>query len=118
NGTSLGHESLPEKMERMMRDPNELEGYLRRGEHQMRWSRSDSRRLHLIEGVAEYCRHFPRIRPILIERLHGWCEDDLKDMLYRLTRFDLPHPLTVQRAEFIAFLTLTRRARLLGALEN
>lgn len=118
NGTSLGHEALPQKMERMMRDPNELEGYLRRGEHQMRWSRRDSRRLHLIEGVAEYCRHFPHIRPILIERLHGWCEDELKAMLYRLTEFDLPHPLTAQRAEFIAFLTLTRRARLLEALEN
>lgn len=118
NGTSLGHELLPEKMQRMMRDPNALAGYLRRGEHQMRWARDDNRRLPLIEGVVEYCRHFPQIRPILIERLRGWCEDDLKAMLYRLTQFDLPHPITTQRAEFIAFLTLTRRARLLEALEN
>ncbi|PWV75313.1 MULTISPECIES: hypothetical protein [Halomonas] len=118
NGTSLGHELLPEKMQRMMRDPNELAGYLRRGQHQMRWARDDSRRLPLIEGVVAYCRHFPHIRPILIERLQRWCEDDLEAMLYRLTQFDLPHPLTAQRAEFIAFLTLTRRARLLEALEN
>lgn len=118
NGTSLGHELLPQKMQRMMRDPKELAGYLRRGKHQMRWSRHDRRRLPLIGGVADYCRHFPHIRPILIERLQGWCEDALREMLYRLTQFDLPHPLTSQRAEFIAFLTLTRRARLLRALEK
>ncbi|MCI0592367.1 hypothetical protein C8E00_10231 [Chromohalobacter marismortui] len=118
NGTSLGHELQQRKMQRMMRDPNELDGYLRRGEHQMRWAKGDRRRLPLIAGVAAYCKHFPDIRPTLIERLHGWCEDDLKTMLNSLTQFDLPHPFTQERAEFVAFLTLERRGRLLQALEN
>lgn len=118
NGTSLGHELQPQKMERMMRDPNELEGYLRRGEHQMRWARGDRRRLPLIEGVIRYCEHYPGIRPVLIEHLRGWSEEDLQTILWSLTRFDLPHPFTQQRAEFVGFLTLTRRDRLLQALEN
>lgn len=101
-----------------MRDPDELEGYLRRGRHHMRWTKDDRQRMPLIEGVAQYCRQFPVIRPILIEMLQRWCEDDLRSILNRLTHFDLPHPLTPQRAEFMAFLTLTRRQRLLQALEN
>lgn len=38
NGTSLGHELQPQKMGRMMRDRNELDAYLNRGQHHMRWS--------------------------------------------------------------------------------
>ena len=118
NGTSLGHELQPEKMQRMVRDPNEFNAYLRRGEHQMRWSLGDERRLPSIQGIVRYCEHFPEIRAILIERLVGVCEDELVAMLHNLTCFDLPHPFTQQRAEFVAFLTLRRRERLLQALEN
>lgn len=118
NGTSLGHELQPEKMQRMMLDPNELNAYLLRGGHQLRWTFDDKKRLPLIEGVAKYCEHFPDIRPILIDRLEGVCEDQLKLELASLSRFDLPHPFTQQRAEFVAFLTIERRKRLLQALEN
>lgn len=82
------------------------------------WAKGDKRRLPLIQGVAQYCQHFPSVRPILIERLHGWSEESLKVMLQSLTRFDLPHPFTQQRAEFVVFLTRARRERLLQALEN
>ncbi|GGY02264.1 hypothetical protein GCM10007160_32770 [Litchfieldella qijiaojingensis] len=118
NGTSLGHELQPKKMQRMMRDPNELNAYLHRGEHQMRWAKGDPRRLPLIEGVVRYCEHYPEVRPILIERLSQWHEEALEAMLLNLTRFDMPAPFTQSRAEFVAFLTLTRRERLLQALEN
>jgi hypothetical protein len=118
NGTSLGHELQVEKFERMMRDPNELDAYLRRGRHHMRWSKDDRKRLPLIEGVIQYCVKYPDIRRILIDHLQGWCEDDLRAMLHSLTRFDLPHSFTQQRADFVAFLTLIRRERLLQALEN
>ncbi|MBE0508678.1 MAG: hypothetical protein IBX50_18500 [Marinospirillum sp.] len=118
NGTSLGHELLPEKMQRMIHDHNELNAYLRRGRHQMRWTANDQQRLPLIGGITRYCNQYPEIRPILIEHLGRLCEDNLKTMLFDLTRFDLPHPLTQQRAEFIAFLTLTRKRLLLQALEN
>lgn len=118
NGTSLGHELQSDKMRRMMRDPNELNGYLRRGKHQMRWSLTERERLPLIDGVSRYCEHFPEIRPILIERLLGVCEDELETVLVNYTQFDIPQPLTQQRAEFIAFLTIQRRNGLLQALEN
>jgi len=118
NGTSLGHELEPAKMQRMTRDSNELEGYLRRGRHQMRRRIDDQRRMPLVGGIRQYCEQFPATRPILMERLHRLCEDELKCMLQQLTRFDIPHPLTEQRADFITFLTITRRDRLLQALEN
>lgn len=118
NGTSLGHELQPRKMQRMMRDTNELNGYLRRGQHHMRRAKGDEHRMPFIGGVAQYCLQFPKIKPILIEKLYNWGDDELKEMLNSLTLFDLPHPFMQQRAEFIAFLTLTRRERLLQALEK
>lgn len=118
NGTSLGHELELTKMRRMMRQTSELDGYLRRGKHQMRWAEGGQRRMPLIEGVRWYCEQYPDIRPILIERLRGLCEDELSIMLNQMTQFDIPHPFTEQRAEFVAFLTLARRERLLQALEN
>ncbi|HBP40999.1 MAG: hypothetical protein ACTJG4_09565 [Vreelandella alkaliphila] len=118
NGTSLGHELQSRKMQSMMHDSHQLNAYLRRGRHHMRWAKEDQNRLPLIQGVAQYCQQFPIARPILIERLQRWCDDDLRKILNYLTCFDLPHPFTQQRADFVAFLTLTRRERLLQALEK
>lgn len=84
----------------------------------MRWAKGDPKRLPLIQGVNLYCQQFPTIRPILIERLRRWCDDDFRELLSHLTDFDLPHPLTQQRADFVEFLTLARRERLLQALEK
>lgn len=105
-------------MQRMMRDSNELDAYLRKGWHQMRWAKNDEKRLPLLEGVARYCQQYPRVRPLLVERLQQWSDEQLSAILLELTHFDMPHPFTQQYAEFVAFLTLTRRARLLQALEN
>ena len=58
------------------------------------------------------------MKPVLIERLRGWSHESLKAMLHELMLFDMPHPLTEQRAEFVTLLTSTRRERLLQALEN
>lgn len=118
NGTSLGHELQPQKMQRMMRDHSEFNAYLKRGRHHMRWAKGEKKRLPLTQGVHQYCQQFPAIRPILIERLRRWCDDDLRGLLCNLTDFDLPHPFTQQRAEFVAFLTLARREQLLLALEK
>ena len=113
-----------EKFQRMMRDskdpdvPNELNAYLRRGQHHMRWAKDDRKRMSLIDGVVRYCAEYPDVRLILIEHLQRWCEDDLRKMLHSLTCFELPHPFTQQRADFVAFITLIRRQRLLQALEN
>jgi hypothetical protein len=118
NGTSLGHELQQDKMQSMMRDHHQLACYIRRGCHQMRWHSGDNQRLSLTEGVVRYCEHFPRIRPILIELLAGLCKDEIRQHLHDMTLFDIPHPLTQQRADFVAFLTLKRRDGLLQALEN
>lgn len=118
NGTSLGHELQPSKMQRMMRDRNELNAYLRRGAHQMRWAKADKKRMPLIESVARYCQSYPHIRALLRERLEGWSVTDLENMLLNYTHFNLPHPLTEQRAEFVAYLTQVRKEHLLQALEN
>lgn len=116
NGTSLGHELNPAKMRRMRNDPSELEGYLRRGRHQMRWARQDERRLNLVNGVERFCEHYPDIRPLLHNKLTQWSGAQFSSILENYTNFEIPAPLTVERAEFVEFLTLTRRERLLQVL--
>lgn len=116
NGTSLGHELNPAKMRRMRNDPSELEGYLRRGRHQMRWARQDERRLNLVNGVERFCEHHPDIRPLLHNKLTQWSGAQFSSILENYTNFEIPAPLTVERAEFVEFLTLTRRERLLQVL--
>ncbi|MFC0336924.1 hypothetical protein SAMN05421848_3063 [Kushneria avicenniae] len=118
NGTSLGHELQSKKMQNMMHNPHEFDAYLTRGKHQMRWSKNAPNRLPLIEGVASYCSRYPKVKPALIESLSGWKEEALETILQSFTRFDIPQPFTQQRAEFVAYLTLKRRERLLRALEN
>lgn len=118
NGTSLGHEILPEKAARMLRDTNEMEGYLRRGKHQMRWSLSEQKRMPLVEGVKRYCEKYPRIKGLLVERLRQWDDGDLWGILESLIEYRLPSPFTQCNAEFVQHLTLARRGRLLQALET
>lgn len=118
NGTSLGHELLPRKAQRMMKDSNELEAYFRRGEHHMCWSLSDQKRLHLIDGVRRYCESYPEVKDLLAQRLCQWDEAALWDTLDHFTKFDMPAPFTQDSAEFVQYLTLARRERLLQALET
>nr|WP_300312865.1 hypothetical protein [Halomonas sp.] len=119
NGTSLGHELLPEVARRKMRDPNEFAAYLRKGEHHMRWSLHDRKRLRLIEGVERFGESYPEVKDLLINRLRQWDEEDLWGILSGFTKFtDMPAPFTQENAEFVQFLTLARRERLIQALET
>lgn len=117
NGTSLSHELKPEKMQSMMRDPIQLKAYLKRGKHQMRWSLDEGERLSLIDGVVKYCQHYPEIKPLLINKLQRFSETELTTMLDSYTLFELPHPFTKCRSNFLVFLLLERKKCLLKALE-
>lgn len=118
NGTSLSHELKSEKMQSMMRDPIQLDAYLKRGKHQMRWSIDEGERLPLIDGVVKYCQHYPEIKPLLKNKLQRLNETELTRMLDSYTLFELPYPFTKYRSNFLAFLLLERKKCLLKALET
>lgn len=117
NGTSLGHELFPTKFSKCIKDDNMLAAYVRRGCHHMKWGIEDTKRLPLIDGVILYCKKYPDIIAILIDKL-CWKDSDLIEILSELTTFDIKSPLTPERAEFIFKLTLYRKNLLLQNLES
>jgi hypothetical protein len=117
NGTSLGHELFPDKFIKCLSDEHMLSAYVRRGQHHMKWNITDSKRMPLIEGVYQYCKKYPDIIPLLLDRLN-WKEDELHRLLIELTTFNIESPLTVERAEFIYKLTCFRRRLLFKQIEN
>ena len=117
NGTSLGHELFPSKFLKCINDEIMLAAYVRRGCHHMKWNIEEKKRLPLIEGVYLYCKKFPDIIPILIEKLN-WKNDTLGEILSELTTFDIKSSLTPDRVKFVLKLTLYRKNLLLKTLES
>ena len=117
NGTSLGHEIFPIKFPEFRGNSDMLDGYIRRGRHQMRWALDDDVRLPLIQGVVDYAKEYPSVTPSLIDSL-AWSEDELEQSLTQLVSFDIESPLTKDRASFVFFLARHRRALLTELLEK
>lgn len=115
NGTSLGHELFPTKIAHYMNDKSSLLRYIMRGRHQMKWRQQDEHRMPLIEGVLLYCKKYPRVVPLLKDRLN-WDEGRLQEILSLFTAFDIQSPLTAERAEFVQELTVLRKRLLLDHL--
>ncbi len=82
----------------------------------MKWHKDDEGRLPLIEGVSRYCRKYPEVIPLLIDRVQ-WEDDALFKILSELTTFNIQSPLTAERAAFIHKLTCYRKRLLLEELE-
>jgi len=117
NGTSLGHEIPPIKFPKFRSNSDMLDGYIRRGRHQMRWALENDVRLPLIQGVVDYAKEYPSVTPSLIDSL-AWSEDELEQSLTQLVSFDIKSPLTEDRAAFVLFLASHRRALLTELLEK
>lgn len=75
SGSSLGRELLEEKVNRMLKDSNELEAYIRRGKSEIHWEGVKGKQPHLdlvskiaASGHSEYVKkEIERIRGIYIE---------------------------------------------------
>lgn len=115
NGTSLGHEIFPNKFSKFMTDPVMLNAYISRGRHQMKWDLSDDKRLPLIGGVIKFAKKHPEVILSILKSL-DWDDRILEHSLNKLVLFGIDTPLSQERAEFIHFLTISRKKILLGLL--
>lgn len=113
NGTSLGHERFPNKF--LTWTGADLERYIVKGRHHVRWSLSDSKPLQghfaLLERVIQ---EWPDTREVARQRLN-FDVSKLSDAIVDLTEIDLPVRLSADRAAFMLSL-LTRRYQLLKSL--
>ncbi|MBN4079303.1 HipA domain-containing protein [Beggiatoa alba] len=106
NGTSMGHEILPEKFAAFSNPPR-TERYVARGKHHMKWRLSDAGRINHGVFLQEFVAKYPQARGWMLKCL-GTKSDVLSAIVNKLTEFDVPVPLSPERAEFMSSLLIYR----------
>ena len=117
NGTSMGHEIFPSKFKHY-EDATNLEKYVSKGWHQMKWGINDTASLGHIEMVKKFANKYPETRHLILDCLKRINYDAFKSTLDTLTTFDVPVRLTAERAAFMLRLLQFRHQHLLQELEK
>jgi hypothetical protein len=115
NGTSLGYEIFSNKMADFS-DPARLERYIARGTHHMRWDIADERPAQHVALIQRLLEHYPKQREDINKRLLGFNVEAMWAMIRGMTEFDIPVPLSPERAEFVCHLTEARYKVLIHSL--
>jgi len=117
NGTSLGHELTISRIETLLKNNAEMDAYIWRGTHHLRWRETDEKKmnhgelLRLIAASAPYC--LPYITQMLLFE-----SDDLSAEIKSVARIECPIRLSDLRVDFMISLTLRRRELLVKKLEQ
>lgn len=115
NGTSFGHEIQQDKFG-TFRDNNKRDRYIERGTHHLKWRISDVKKRTHLDLLADILK----LAPKTAENIGEICSIDLdaaRDAILKLTTFDHPQPLSVERAEFMLTLLAARKQRIAAVLE-
>lgn len=116
NGTSLGHEVHPLKLN--LFDKKRLHTYIMRGKHHLKWSKEDKTGNPHADLCQAFCAHLPRTKPVMQYLLDKLNFRDVENILHTLTLYNVPQPLTLERATFMLKLLKARHAHLQAALEH
>jgi hypothetical protein len=113
NGTSLGHERFPSLVATWT--DADVERYLNRGTHHVRWSIGDNRQEQaaLLAGVLN---EWPETRQMTTARIAELTIGHIEDYNSDLLRIDCPVRLTDERFAFMHRLMAFRLRRIVGAL--
>ncbi|SRR5579883_687963 len=117
NGTSMGHEISPTKFDSYT-DASQLEKYLNRGWHHMKWKLSDTAQAGHIELLKKFINKYPETRQLMVTCLKMVNYETLKTILDNLVEFDVPVRLSKERANFMLELLNFRYQRLLNELQS
>ncbi|MBS0358870.1 MAG: HipA domain-containing protein [Proteobacteria bacterium] len=112
NGTSMGHEILPEKF-----DTKNIEKYVSDGTHHMRW-KLDTLRIEHCEFLKRIIQQYPETVETIRNCLRRLDYEFFEKTLDFLTQFDVPVKLTKDRAKFMLKLLEFRYKRLLNLLSE
>lgn len=115
NGTSLGHEIMGRKLAGFF-DRERMERYVGRGTHHMRWRADDEGRPQHAALISRLLERFPAVREHARSRLERFNIAAMRTIIRSMTEFEIPVPLSPERAEFVSDLTETRYRRLLDAV--
>lgn len=117
NGSSMGREIFYNKLEHFKED-NNLEKYVNRGWHHMKWSINDTTPAGHLTMLKKFIHQYPEAQPIILDCLKKLGYNSFKPILDRLIAFNVPVKLTAERANFMLKLLQFRYQYLLRELEN
>ena len=110
NGTAMGYEVTPEGLAKRL---NNLDSYIAKGTHHMKWHMNDAKQQGHFELLANLITHSPSTKDTMAELLH--CDlSALYDRIIGLTRYDIRNEnyrLTPERAEFMIALLKARHQK-------
>jgi hypothetical protein len=115
NGTSLGHEIIQQKMDKLA-ERDSLMRYVSRGHHHMKWKQSDPQQQGHAEMMKTLVSRYPELKERVCEHLKTFDMGAFTSMIRVLAEFDVPVPLTAKRAAFILELTEFRCNNLVNQL--
>lgn len=105
NGTSLGYEITDEKLVNF-ESPSRRATYIKKGRHHIKDS-IDGHRLGHLEFVEFVVREFPYFHDLIAEFFNVDMQK-IADTILELTSFDIPIPLSEQRAKLMISLIKDR----------
>lgn len=115
NGTSLGHELTESRIQSFLKNRHELDAYILRGTHHLRWRETDEKRMRhadLLRAVLDLGSGISLfVKPLLM-----FSDEDLVREVESVQKIDCPIRLSNLRADFMITLTLRRRELLLESL--
>lgn len=117
NGTSLGWE-IPRIKFSHYDDPKQLEQYISRGWHHMKWDLNDTTGVKHLEMLKKLAEFYPETLQIMLDCLNKVNFEVLGEMLEELTTFNVPVRLSEERAKFMLRLLQFRHSYLLNGLEK
>ena len=116
NGTSMGHEILPEKFH-LFNEEKYIQKYIYRGTHHMRMNLRDDMPTNHGKFIYDLSLKYPEITDAVMKTLK-FDIDSARDIIYGLTKFEVPVPLSAQRAEFMVKLLSARQKYIISLLER
>ncbi|MBU0545734.1 MAG: HipA domain-containing protein [Candidatus Margulisbacteria bacterium] len=115
NGTSLGHEINEENLYKF--NTNKVSDYINRGPNHMKWKMTDEKRPLMFDFIRMFCLNKPEQRELMLKCI-SFSIDNVRELIYELTKFDVKCRLSEKRAEFMVQLIQARQAKLREILEN
>jgi hypothetical protein len=116
NGTSLGHEIMEDRLHRFT-DLDRIDQYIGRGTHHARWKIDDPQRRQHFELLKLFRDKFPFVEPAMRSAL-AFEIPKLESEVAELTKFQIPVPLSLERAAFVLQLIKRRRDLAVAALDG
>lgn len=119
NGSSMAREIKEEDFPKYYEDQSKLQKFIDKGKPHIKWDLATEYKLrdNHAKLLSRILQTYPELRAAIMSCLQ-FSENQIENILNTLQKFDLPHPLTQKRAEFMLHLLMCRQTHLKSYLER